>query len=74
MQIIRRLGFGALPGNNYTIAAQEGVLIIRGRGRGHGVGLCQRGAAAFGAAGANFREILARYFPGTDLLSRAGGR
>lgn len=74
MQIIRRLGFGALPGNNYTLAAQEGMLIIRGRGRGHGVGLCQRGAAAFGAAGKSFQEILTRYFPGTDLLSRAAGR
>ncbi len=74
MQIIRRLGFGALPGNNYTVAAQEGVLIIRGRGRGHGVGLCQRGAVASAAAGAGFREILARYFPGTNLLARAAGR
>lgn len=74
MQIIRRLGFGALPGNNYTVAAQEGLLIIRGRGRGHGVGLCQRGATAFAAAGKSFREILARYFPGTDLISRAAGR
>lgn len=32
--------------------------------RGHGVGLCQEGAAHLAATGASFREILAHYFPG----------
>ena len=36
---------------------------------GHGFGLCQTGAKAMAAAGATFREILARYFPGADLAT-----
>jgi stage II sporulation protein D len=33
--------------------------------RGHGVGLCQQGAAAMAAGGADFRAILNYYYPGT---------
>lgn len=40
---------------------------VRGNVSGHGLGLCQEGAAAMSAAGANFREILSRYFPNTTL-------
>ena len=34
---------------------------------GHQFGLCQSGAAGMATAGANFREILEHYFPGTSL-------
>lgn len=40
---------------------------FRGAGWGHGVGLCQIGAAAMAWEGANHRSILAHYFPGTRL-------
>jgi hypothetical protein len=40
----------------------------RGAGAGHGLGLCQRGAAAMAAEGAGFRAILERYFPNTSLI------
>lgn len=48
----------ALPG--------RGVLFC-GRGFGHGVGLCQFGAAGMARAGADYRTILARYYPGAGL-------
>jgi SpoIID/LytB domain protein len=40
---------------------------LRGAGWGHGVGLCQIGAAVMGAKGYDFRQILAHYFPGAEL-------
>ncbi|MDR2414173.1 MAG: SpoIID/LytB domain-containing protein [Odoribacteraceae bacterium] len=44
--------------------------ILHGAGWGHGVGLCQIGAAMMSARGCAYREILARYFPGTRLETR----
>lgn len=40
---------------------------LKGAGWGHGVGLCQIGAAVMGARGYTYREILAHYFPGTTI-------
>lgn len=40
---------------------------LRGAGWGHGVGLCQIGAAVMGAQGKRFDEILYHYFPGAKL-------
>lgn len=42
---------------------------IDGRGWGHGVGLCQIGAARMALEGCNFREILSFYYPGSILKS-----
>lgn len=42
-------------------------LVFRGRGAGHGVGLCQLGADAMGAEGKSYREILSFYYPGTRV-------
>jgi len=39
----------------------------RGRGYGHGIGLCQTGALAMAEQGKNVREILAHYYPGAIL-------
>lgn len=40
---------------------------LRGRGWGHGVGLCQIGAAVMGAKGIAYREILSHYYKETIL-------
>jgi stage II sporulation protein D len=42
-------------------------LEFRGRGYGHGVGMCQWGAIGRARAGQDFREILVAYFPGTRI-------
>jgi stage II sporulation protein D len=62
----RRHGWSTVPGNNFDAV---GPNVIRGRGAGHGIGLCQAGAAALAEDGASFREILAHYYPGTALTS-----
>jgi peptidoglycan hydrolase-like amidase len=51
-------------------AGSEGIparFILRGAGWGHGVGLCQIGAAVMAAKGFSAEEILAHYFRGAEL-------
>jgi hypothetical protein len=48
-------------------------LQFHGRGRGHGVGLCQMGALRMGEEGAAYAEILAYFFPGTELRNGKAG-
>ena len=43
------------------------VFILHGSGWGHGVGLCQIGAAVMGAKGYNYKEILHHYYPEATL-------
>ncbi len=40
---------------------------LHGRGWGHGVGLCQIGAAAMGEKGFAYADILRHYYRGTDI-------
>jgi SpoIID/LytB domain protein len=41
--------------------------VLTGAGWGHGVGLCQIGAAVMGEKGYSFTEILLHYFRGAEL-------
>ena len=43
--------------------------VLHGAGWGHGVGLCQIGAAVMSAQGYNYKEILAHYFDGTEIVN-----
>lgn len=61
----RRLGWHAVESNTYTKTRTSGQVELNGVGRGHGIGLCQRGAMGMGRAGKDFRTILAWYFPNT---------
>ncbi|MDR0872039.1 MAG: SpoIID/LytB domain-containing protein, partial [Prevotellaceae bacterium] len=44
--------------------------ILHGTGWGHGVGLCQIGAAVMAEKGFSYREILAHYYKDTELTKR----
>jgi len=44
--------------------------VLKGAGWGHGVGLCQIGAAVMGAKGYPFDKILLHYFRGAELEKR----
>jgi len=58
-----------------TLTLEPSQVVIEGAGRGHGVGLCQWGARAMGAAGTAAGDILAFYFPGTRVSTvDAGGQ
>ncbi len=67
LHIDRKLGWSAIPGNNYRLDVEGDSLIIQGSGQGHGVGLCQLGAAGLAAEGKSFQDILNYYFPNTSL-------
>ena len=43
------------------------LFVLHGRGWGHGVGLCQIGAAVMGAQGYSYEEILHHYYPKAEL-------
>lgn len=47
-------------------SAVSGQFILTGHGWGHGVGLCQIGAATMAVEGFSYRDILAHYYPGTQ--------
>lgn len=46
---------------------EQGDFILTGAGWGHGVGLCQIGAAVMADKGYTYEQILAHYFPGSTL-------
>ena len=51
----------------FTVQYQEGSFLFTTKGYGHGVGLSQWGAKALAEQGQSAEEILAHYFPGTEL-------
>jgi stage II sporulation protein D len=67
----RRLGWSTLPSNTFTKSDAADAVVLNGVGRGHGIGLCQRGAAGMALDGEDFRAILAYYFPNTTIESVA---
>lgn len=54
-----------------VIPAAEGAVgpdfVLHGRGWGHGVGMCQIGAAVMGHRGKSYREILQFYYSGIEI-------
>jgi len=72
--IDRRLGWEKLKSTAFEVRREGGDFLFEGRGFGHGVGLCQAGAARMAEAGFDYRRILAHYYPGTELQKAEGGR
>lgn len=63
----KMLGWKTLPSTKFTFARKGKVIVFKGKGYGHGVGLCQWGALEMARAGRNYRQILAFYYPGTVI-------
>lgn len=64
LAIGRALGWNLLRSRLYEVDSFPKAAEFRGRGAGHGAGLCQNGAMEMAKNGADFREILDFYFPG----------
>lgn len=66
----------ALPGDDrilnstdFAVAEGGGGLVeLRGRGYGHGAGMCQWGAIGRARAGQTYKQILEAYYPGATLV------
>lgn len=57
----------SLRSTAFTLALEDGVFVFTVTGFGHGVGMSQYGAEVMAQQGKDFREILAHYYPGTEL-------
>jgi stage II sporulation protein D len=70
----RAMGWNRILSTWFEVVQQGDHFLFHGRGSGHGVGLCQAGAATMGAAGRDSAQILAQYFPGAIAADEATGR
>ncbi len=68
----RTLGWQVLKSPYFAATPTSRGVRFSGAGRGHGVGLCVRGALALAEAGRSAREILAAYLPGASVESLDG--
>ena len=67
--IIRKwLSSSHLKSSAFTVIWNGDKLTLKGSGWGHGVGLCQIGAAVMASKGYCFQAILGHYYPGSELL------
>ncbi|MBI5472496.1 MAG: SpoIID/LytB domain-containing protein [Ignavibacteriae bacterium] len=73
LEIRRTLSNSHLYSSAFVVEKKDGVngipsgFTLRGAGWGHGVGLCQIGAAVMGERGYTHEKILAHYFPQTEI-------
>lgn len=63
----RALGWNLLKSSRFQISRTGSNFVFHGSGFGHGLGLCQEGAHVMATRGANYRQILGKYFPGTTV-------
>ncbi len=69
----RAMGWSLLKSDLYDVASAGDSIVFTGRGTGHGVGMCQLGAAEMAREGKGYRDILAFYYPGAALGVAASG-
>lgn len=67
-------GLLGLPSTDFSISATETAITITTHGYGHRVGMSQYGADAMAMTGKDYREILAHYYPGTELVTQIGSQ
>jgi stage II sporulation protein D len=48
----------------FSVFTDGNSVILKGRGYGHGVGLCQEGAMVMASKGYSYKKILSYYFSG----------
>jgi SpoIID/LytB domain protein len=70
LEIRRALSRSHLYSSAFDVRRDGERFVLDGKGWGHGVGLCQIGAAVMASRGMSYRAILAHYYPETsvDLL------
>jgi stage II sporulation protein D len=67
LKVGQKLGWDKLPGTRFSIkSAPESVMLVS-TGAGHGIGMCQWGAAELALQGKSYSNILKYYYPGTSI-------
>lgn len=67
LEIRRLLSDSHLKSSAFEVRIEGETVTLEGRGWGHGVGLCQIGAAVMASKGYTYKEILQHYYPNTEL-------
>ena len=67
LAIRKALSRSHLKSSAFEIEKTPDGFVLKGRGWGHGVGLCQIGAAAMAAQGYDYRQILSHYYVGAEI-------
>ena len=67
LEIRRVLSKSHLYSSAFVVEKQGDTFTLIGAGWGHGVGLCQIGAAVMGDKGYAYDEILRHYYPGAEI-------
>jgi SpoIID/LytB domain protein len=67
LEIRRALSRTHLYSSAFVVDKEPGRFVLRGAGWGHGVGLCQIGAAVMANMGRTYTEILRHYYVGTTV-------
>ncbi|MCB5229539.1 MAG: SpoIID/LytB domain-containing protein [Candidatus Cloacimonetes bacterium] len=62
-----RQAFGGLPSSLFYIAKSGSTITLKGKGAGHGVGMCQTGTLRLAREDWTYDAILEKYYPGTTL-------
>ncbi len=70
LEIRRLLSDSHLKSSAFEVRMEGETVTLEGRGWGHGVGLCQIGAAVMAAKGYGYQDILQHYYPGSVLSSK----
>ena len=70
LEIRRLLSESHLKSSAFDVLFEGDMVVFEGRGWGHGVGLCQIGAAVMASKGYDYTQILKHYYPGTELNER----
>lgn len=83
--VVHDSGSISIPGNSFRLLfpgnrikslymdceKNDNGLLVRGRGWGHGVGLCQYGARGMAEKGRSYRDILKHYYSSVDIIPLA---
>lgn len=69
LEIRKWLSNSHLYSSAFVVEKENNTFTLYGAGWGHGVGLCQIGAAVMAEKGYTYKEILQHYYPNTELLS-----
>ena len=67
LEIRKWLSESHLYSSAFEVEKSSDGFTLHGKGWGHGVGLCQIGAAVMGEQGIPYQEILSFYYPGAEL-------
>ena len=67
LEIRKALSPSHLYSSAFVVLQENGKFVLVGAGWGHGVGLCQIGAAVMGAQGYKYKDILLHYYIGASI-------